>query len=251
VPVRHPLLRARRVAVARATGRRRLRVLLIVLALGALGGGVLALLHSPVLAARHVQVLGAVHTPRSEVLAVTGLGADPPLVDVQLGADAAALRRLPWVATARVSRDWPDGITVQILERRPAATIALAGGRYLLADSSGRVLAITMQRPAGLLELAAPSGSARPGAQLPSPDLPLLATAARLPASLHQVVASVLNRPGEGVELRLVGGQLVVLGTPANLPEQAVALATLLAKVPLHGIATIDLRVPDAPVLTP
>jgi hypothetical protein len=48
----------------------------------------------------------------------------------------------------------------------------------------------------------------------------------------------------------LDGGQTVELGSGAQLAEQSVALATLLAKVPMRGIVAIDLRVPDAPVLT-
>jgi cell division protein FtsQ len=253
-PVRHPLLAARRAAVARASGRRRLRRLLAVLGLGALVAGVLAGLHSPLLAARHVRVLGAAHTTPAQVLAVSGLGARPPLIDVDPGADAARVERLPWVATASVTRDWPDGVTVQVTERRPVAALPVAGG-LALADATGRVLALASTRPAGVNEvlgvaLATPTRPPRPGMALPAGDLPLLAVAAGLPGSLAAHVRWVQVASSGGVELRLDGGQTVELGSGAQLAEQSVALATLLAKVPMRGIVAIDLRVPDAPVLT-
>ncbi len=203
-----------------------------------------------------MQVLGARHTPLGEVLAVTGLAARPPLIDVETGADAAALERLPWVRTARVRRDWPDGVTVSIVERRPVAALPLAPGRYALADATGRVLATAPAQPPGVLEVlgapVAPAlGAGRPGSQLPAADRPLLEVAAGLPPGLAGSVRSVEAQAGGDVALRLSAGPLVQLGPALQLDEQAVALSTLLAKVPLHGIVTIDLRVPDAPVLTP
>lgn len=250
-PRRHPRLAARRVAVARASGRRRLRRAVAVLALLALAGGGWTLVHSPLLAARHVRILGAAHTPVAEVLAVTGLGSSPPLVDVDPGAEAAALRQLAWVRAASVTRNWPDGVTVSIVERRPTAALPLVAGRFVLADASGRVLAAGVARPKGLVEVLAPARRARPGGQLPASDDALLAVAAGLPPSLRGEVQAVEPEEGGGVLLRLTAGPLVELGSAGDLAEQAVALATLLAKVPMEGILTIDLRVPDAPVLTP
>jgi cell division protein FtsQ len=254
-PPRHPRLAARRRAVARASGRRRLRRVVAGVTVAAAAAGGFAALHSPLFAARHVRVVGAVHTPVAEVLAVTGLAKSPPLIDVDPAGDAAALRRLAWVGSAAVRREWPDAVTVSVSERRPVAVLALGShGGFLLADASGRVLATTLRRPAGLLEVLGPTGPARPGAQLPAADRPLLDVAAGLPASLDGAIRAVLADPGGGIDLRLAAGPLVLLGQPGDprrLAEQAVAIATLLAKVPMRAIMSIDLRVPDSPVLTP
>jgi hypothetical protein len=43
----------------------------------------------------------------------------------------------------------------------------------------------------------------------------------------------------------------VIFGSDSGLAEKMVALATVLSKVSLQGIATIDLRAPSDPVLTP
>ena len=198
-----------------------------------------------------MHVTGALHTTEAEVLAVSGLAADPPLIDVDTGRAEAALDRLPWVGSAEVRVEWPDSVTVSIAERHPLVAMPLPRGGFLLADASGRILATTVQRPAGLLEASGPVGAGRPGGRLPQADAPLLATAARLPSSLEAHVTAVSWQPGLGVELSLAAGQRVLLGSESDLAEQAIALTTLLDKVPLHGVATIDLRVPDSPLLTP
>ena len=109
-----PRLRARKVAVAREAGHRRLVLLSGGLSVVALAVSALVLLHSSVLSARVVHLRGAVHETRAEILAVTGLGAHPPLADIPTAADAAALERLPWVRSARVVDDWPTAVTATL-----------------------------------------------------------------------------------------------------------------------------------------
>jgi len=245
---RDPRLRERRVAVARAAGRRRLRLVLAAAGLAAVIGGGLALLHSPLLAARVVRISGASHTPRPAVLAASGLSGRPPLIDVGPAAVAARLEALPWVATASVRRQWPDGVRVALTERTPVAVV-VAGGETALVDASGRVLARSVQQPSGTFRILAPAPLPAPGADLPPSDRPLLAVANGFPASLAPAVRAIEERAG-GVDLVLAAGPLVELGPQPRPGAQAVALATLLARVGLAGVVAIDLRVPTAPVLT-
>jgi hypothetical protein len=59
--------------VARQATRRRLRVALVVGAVVVVAAGTWITLHSAVLAARHVTVIGAVHTGAGPVVAAVGL----------------------------------------------------------------------------------------------------------------------------------------------------------------------------------
>jgi cell division protein FtsQ len=77
-----------------------------------------------------------------------------------LGADLNAIQAevagIPWVATARVSRRWPDAIEVTITEERPAARwgetgLLNAAGRLIVADAT--------HIPAELPRLAGPPGT--------------------------------------------------------------------------------------------
>jgi hypothetical protein len=119
-----PRIKERRTAVVRQAGRRRRRILLIALAVVALAVGAWCFLHTKVLAARVVTVVGSVHTPDAEIVAAAGLGGHPPLIDVDTGAVAAKVEQLPWVATAAVSRDWPDGVRIVVTERTPVAAVS-------------------------------------------------------------------------------------------------------------------------------
>lgn len=243
-----PRLRARQVAVARSAGHRRLAALSGGLGVVALVVTALVILHSSLLSAKVVHLRGARHEPRGEVLAVTGLDAHPPLVDLSTAAARAALERLPWVRTARVVADWPDGVSVTLTERRPVAEISLSGGGEAVVDATGRILETGVPPQPGLLTLGGIASIGPPGTTLQAAR-PALQVAAGLPASLASRVASI-GGGASGVELRLAGGPTVVLGGPGDLEAKLTALVTLLDKVSLHGIVTIDLRAPGQPVLT-
>ncbi len=69
-PAVDPRMWMRRVAVTREQGRKRLRVVIGVLAVCAIASGGFAAIHSSLFGARHMNVMGAVHTPVAEVLAL-------------------------------------------------------------------------------------------------------------------------------------------------------------------------------------
>ncbi len=242
-------LRARRVEVQRRAGRRRLRRLVAVTGVALVVVLALVALHSPLFAARDVTVTGASRTGRAAVLRVTGLDRHPPLIDVRPGADEADLRRLPWVARAVVTRSWPSSVHVVVTERVPVAEVPVAPGIYALVDPTGRVLEDTAVR-VGALPLVTGVTPTPPGAWLPRRDDALVEVAGDLPEALVPRVARVAGATGGQVELDLVTGQRVELGPPTALSAKMTALTTVLDRVALRGIVTIDLRVPADPVLT-
>ncbi|HXX91965.1 MAG TPA: FtsQ-type POTRA domain-containing protein [Acidimicrobiales bacterium] len=235
-------------AVTRARGRRRLRVAIAVATTVALAAGTVALLFSGLFSARHVTVRGSLHTPAPVVLATAGLDASPPLVEVDPGAAAARLERLPWVARATVVRRWPDSVTVTVVERVPVAAVDRRGG-VALVDASGRVLAWPAAAPAGLPLLAAPVGVGRPGSTLGAGARPGLTVAAALPPALARRVQGVdVGRDGT-VTLDLGSGLRAELGAPSTLGAKLEALASVLAGAQPHGPALIDVTVPDEPLV--
>ena len=77
-----------------------------------------------------------------------------PLVDVK--ALREELLSLSWVQDARVSRQLPDTLVIDIVERRPHAVLRKAG-RFVLIDDSGRELEpISAARAKGKLMLSGP-----------------------------------------------------------------------------------------------
>ena len=240
----------RRVAVAREAGRRRLRRTVVAVGAVAVAAGLYGLAQLPIVSARHVTVTGAVHTTRAEILAAGGLGGDPPLIDVNTVADAHAIERLPWIKGASVTVSFPSSVRVVVTERRPVAAVALGSGRVALVDVTGRVLVDDSRRPAGIVLLAGVARPPAPGGRVRGAAT-LLVAAAALPRSLVGRIAALRVERGLGVVAELHAAPRVILGSTVDLPAKFVALATVLAEVSLHGVATIDLRAPTDPVLTP
>jgi cell division protein FtsQ len=210
-------------------------------------------LHSPLLAMRRVVLVGAAHESRAAVLATSGLVGHPPLIDVDPGAAATRLLRLPYVATATVERSWPSAVRVVITERQPVAFSALGSDKVALLDATGRILADAVSPPAGLVSVVGIGGLPAPGGEVGPAAAAVLAAVAALPASLLAEVSDFGRSASNGIVLQLAHGPLVILGTSSDLSEKYVALVTLArsATTPLAAAKTVDLRVPDAPVLTP
>jgi cell division protein FtsQ len=243
-----PRMVARRIAVRRDEGRRRLRRLLTGVAVTAAIALAALLTRTPLLNVDHIRVQGADTSLRADVVeAVTGAGAGlgTPMLDVDLAAVAAAVEAVPTVATADVDRAWPGTLTVQVRPRVPVATI---GGALVAED--GVVVAVGV--PPGATTLAGIEGVEVPtaaGAQVDAPEL--LAVAATLPEEVRAAVAGVRAGSADGeVELRLSGGGVARLGPTTGLGAKLVAVATVLEQVDLTCLATIDVRVPSAPTVT-
>lgn len=246
-----PRIRARRVAVTRQRGRHRLHLVLLGASLVLLGALALVVLHTSIFSARHIEVRGSLHTPIATVVAVAGLAGQPPLLDVNPGLASQRLERLPWIQKATVDLRWPDSVSVVVTERSPVATLSSKGGALALVDGSGRVLADEALAPPGTLSLVVPALAGPPGSVLPDADEEALGVARSVPATLLSQVRAVDTAPGGDVDLTLTGGQQVSFGPPTQLNEKFEALESLLAANVLNGPASVDLTVPDQPVVTP
>ena len=162
-----PRISARRTAVIRAQGQRRLRLVIIGLAGTALLVGVWFLLHSPVFGARAVTVSGNTHETAAQVITQAGLAGEPPLLDVNAGAAATRIEQLPWVRSATVSVSWPDGVHITVTEETPRLEVSTSGGQWATLSTDGRVLGVSATRPPGLVLLTVPQPPGGLGSVLP------------------------------------------------------------------------------------
>lgn len=249
VPTIDPRFRARRIAVARDAGRRRLHRLLALAAVTAVVLATLAALRSPLLDVDRVVVRGASRTTPAAVVDVAGVRPGEALVDVDTGSVGRRVATLPWVRDVRVERHWPGTVEVVVSERRPVAAVEAEGGGVLLVDATGRLLAAEAAPPAGVPTIEGAAQSAEPGERVSDAAEPALAVAAALPPILARVTGTVVVEDGE-VELRLVPFGTVRLGPPDDLPAKFLAAATVLEQVDPTGFGVLDVRVPSAPVLT-
>jgi len=268
-----PRISARRIAVLREEGQRRLRRLLWLG--GAIGAVALVLgsTRTPLLDLDHVVVTGADEAAAAEALASVGIRPGAPLVDIDLAAGERALEALPWVARAELQRSWPGTVEVAVQPRQPVAAVAVAGGTALVA-ADGVVVAVVSDAIVDVavdvaVDASEPSRDAgQPGSVGASPTslvpvdgpaalapgdridtIELLTVAEALPDALRPMVAAV--GAGDGAaELRLVDGGVVRLGAADQLDAKLLAAVTVLTQVDRACLAVLDVRVPSVPTVT-
>ncbi len=246
-----PRIRARRAEVLRHEARRRLRVALVVMGVvGLVVAGWFAL-HSRWFSARVVTVVGAVHTPVGQIVAAAGLSDHPPLIDVGAAA-TAGVERLPWVAHATVTREWPDGVRITVEERTGVADVrevpATAG--WALVDRTGRVLALQARPQAGLPRVAGTEPPGPPGSTAASLRAALLVVTS-VPKAFARQVASVTEDRADDVTLHLRSALTVYLGSTDQLSEKYEDVAAILKGADLETGSVIDVAAPATPVVKP
>ncbi len=244
-----PRIRQRRIAVRRQEGRRRLRLLIGIGTVSVLLVGGWGATRSPLLDVDGIAVAGADRTPRADLIAASGVRFGQAMVDVDERGAVQALTALPWILSATVERRWPDSVVIRVVERLAVAA-APAGDGWALVDGTGQVLALTTSPPSNLLPIEGTPPAGAPGTSLGGAAADLLAVAAAVPPDLRPRVSAVQAGSEGGVELRLQPEGTVRLGPPQQLEEKFRAALTVLGQVDTNALATLDVRIPDSPVLT-
>ena len=245
-----PRLRQRRNDVLRREGRRRLRNFAAAFAVVAVAAGAVLATRSPLFDVDYVDVRGAEHTPRLELLRATGLDRHPLLIDLSTAEVARRAERLPWVAEARAAKEWPGTVRLDVVERTASAALPGENGQWVLVDADGRVLEVVAQRPDGMPAISGLPPAGAPGSSVGIGAAAALRVAEALPDGVRPRVGEVVAVEGGEVELRLLPTGIVRLGPPDQLRAKMEALATMVAKVDLRRLQVLDVRVPSAPVLT-
>jgi cell division protein FtsQ len=144
-----PRLRARRISVRRAEGRRRLRIFGVIGGLVLSAVIVLAVLGSPLfsIAQDDVVVTGAVYTDQTRLTTILDEVVGSATLLVNTTSVERRIEEIAWVEMARVRTSFPTGLRVEIRERRPLATYRGADGLFRVIDKEGRVLDVIEGQP--------------------------------------------------------------------------------------------------------
>ena len=217
-------------------------------------GGVLVLLAlvwvvwgSPLLAVRTIQVDGASSLSAAEVRTSAGIAAGTPLLQVDTGAAATRVGRLPQVASVEVTRGWPDRVVITVHERVAVAVVGPQGQRSLM-DRTGLLFdTISGSAPRGVVPVTV--ASPRPGDPA---TMAALAAVAGLPAGIRSDVRDVAATGAGEITVTLADSTVVRWGTPDRSPAKGAALAGILQQIrsgALAGAHVIDVSTPQAVVL--
>lgn len=229
-------------------GLRRLRLVLGLAAVSSLAVGLIAFVNSSWFDVDEIAVAGNARAGTDEIVAASGIDLGDGLLEIDLDQSARAVELVPWVGTASVSRSWTGGVHIEVVERPPSVAIP-AGEGFALVDDHGRQLEIVARRPEGYMPIHGVAGSGVAGQLAPAEILPVIAVIEALPAPVLERVAAV-SVLGRDLHLDLVDGGRANLGDGAELGAKLQAFETILARVDMTCLDTVDLRVPSAPVVT-
>jgi cell division protein FtsQ len=145
----------RRRELLREQGRRRLAILLAIVAVIAAVVGYKLLAMSSAFAVTQVQVSGAKPLLAREIhAAVESVAGGRSLLQVDRGAIARRLEAMPYVQSVSIDRAFPHTLAVRVVVEHPAVVV-MAGQTGYLVSADGRVLAQTAKAPAALPRVTA------------------------------------------------------------------------------------------------
>jgi cell division protein FtsQ len=244
-----PRISRRRKSVARSRRRRWL------IAAAAVAGVALLIwtaFWSPLLAVRHVRLVGAEHTTAGAVAAAAQLSTDDNLLLVSTSEIARKAETLPWVRAAEVDRKLPGTVVVHIEERRPAMVLSVDAGRWTI-DGAGHVLGRASESHALPILSGFDPGQVRPGMSLGLPQARAAMKVWRsLPAGLADHVVALFAPTPLRVSLSLDTSTTVRYGSASATAAKNAVLKALLARARAQGSAPayIDVRVPESPAVS-
>lgn len=260
-----PRMTARRVAVLRAQGRRRLRILAVAAGLAAAAAAAWGVSQTPLLDVDRITVSGAGASVRAEVVASSQLTVGVPMLFLDVDEAQRSVTSLPWVRSARVWRDWPSTVRIAVTPRVAAAVVPAEGGRTALIDRYGYAIGWGPTDAADPPRADTAAPAVADAAALPHISVPFsgrlgdihtaadgpLAVVEAMPGDLRAWVETVTREAGRGrMGLTLVGGATAMLGEPVLIDDKISALRSVLATAELECVITIDVTMPDIATVT-
>jgi cell division protein FtsQ len=236
VTTRTPFEQRRRDEALRKA-RRRARIAALAIAPVAVVVGVA---FSPLLDVDEVTVTGAARVSADDVRAAAHVGNGTPLATLDTDAVARRVKRLPAVKTVTVTRSWPSGLRIRVVERVPVVA-ARRPGKFDLYDIDGVLVASVPAAPAHTPALTVVGD---PTAAVVTATIDLLRA---LPPTLRIHVRDLRADAAGSLAFGFADGSEVLWGDADRTPEKVHALVLL---VPQHA-KRYDVRVPDRPAVVP
>ncbi len=216
------------------------RVLIVAAALSLVVGGIWLVFFSSVLAVSGTEVSGVSTLRSSTVVRVAQVPEGEPLATVDLAAIRARVEGLAPVASAEVTRAWPDQVRIEVTERVAIAAVDREGSWWAL-DADGVLFTTFPKKPSGLPEVRVK----------PSTSADALAEAAgvvdALPADVLSRAEFFDVRTIDRISFQLRGGDVVNWGSAEDSEAKARVLAVLLTQ---EG-RVYDVTAPGRPTVLP
>jgi cell division protein FtsQ len=232
--------------VAGRHDRLRKVVAIVFIASVLLGAAAVTLTRSPYFYAREIEVRGASHVARADVLRIAAITPETNVFTLDAGAAEARLERDPWIAGATITKDLPSRLIVDIDERVAVAVVEWGGVLRLVADDGALLEAALPRVSAGLPVITFTDQQGfEPEANV---EGAARAIAAMVPTLRDRIDGVSILADGQ-LRVDLTSGAEVAYGEAIDLPKKAMALRALLDYAAGKGASVVsaDVRVPSAP----
>jgi cell division protein FtsQ len=245
-----PRFRARRIAVRRAEGRKRLRWFVVAAAVLLVAVGVLAVLASPLFAIDTVDVEGNVYADPAAIQAVVDSLEGKPILTADLDSATARIEAIPWVAAAHVTMHFPHRVSIQIAERTPVASFAGTDGQYRVIDGDAYVVAVLPNAPLDYPPITGILPNTAAGADAGTAVHGAAQLISALPPTLRDRLSSVTLGPSGELTLVLDGDEghpqiQVDFGAANDFRDKLVAVLNEMTRRPPGSYTSIDASDPD------
>ncbi len=245
-------LRARRIAVNRQAGRRRLRRLVVLAALLLVAVGLLASLGSSSFGVREadVRVSGNVYTNQVALRAAIDSVIGTPVILVDTEALEAEIEAIPWVDEASVRTDLPYGLVIDISEREPVLSYPGPDDLFRVLDGEGRVLDVIDGWPFEYLLLVGVEPPALAAGEFAPPGYVGAATLGRTltGAILDRVSLIQVDEAGNDLVVVLDDDTEIRFGAARDLFAKLVRLETVYASGAASSAVVIDVSTDEVTI---
>ncbi|NNN02990.1 MAG: FtsQ-type POTRA domain-containing protein [Acidimicrobiaceae bacterium] len=235
------------VDIARPRRRRRWRRIGGVLAAGLLAGllaeGVSVVLHSSYFRVSQIEVVGATHESSAQIIAASGLGTHPAMMDVSPANVAARLARFNWIDHVSVVTHWPHRVVITVTETH-AVAVTFVGTQHLyyvgdqgqdLGPAPSTSVLPTLVGPLGLYGQKSWIFRGAPAASV----------AAQLPNAFRAQVREVHQSTSGSISLVMTTPLTFVLGPATELNAKFVAIASAIAHASFAPGDVVDVSTPS------
>lgn len=245
-----PRMRARRIAVRRAAGRRRLKitvVVAVVLLLLVAGFGVMA---SSAFRVKTIATEGVQYANPDQLKSIIDDVRGTPMLLVDERAIRQQLESIAWVESARVFTDFPSTVVFDIRERQPLAFYIGGDGAIRVIDRESRVLDVITGMPIDYAHITSVGPDVGAGQFAGGPYADAAQYVVALPAEIRARLTSMSVDPATG-DITMVLDERVTVRLGDGSDKQA-KLVRLLQRVRdgLDGIVGIDVTT-ESPSVTP
>jgi cell division protein FtsQ len=200
-----------------------------------------AVAFSPVADVDTVEVSGTKRLQAAAVRDAAEVRDGGPLLTVDTDAVRRRVTAIQGVKSATVTRHWPGGVSIAVVERVPVVAVPRPGSVDLY-DVDGVLVGTAPSAPKATPSLAVTSGD--PSREVVTAAVALLRS---LPAPLRKQVSGLRADGAASLSFDLADGAGGGWGSGDRTPEKVRALTLLL---PQHA-KRYDLRVPDRPAVVP